>query len=149
MRTRHCNGFMRSPMRRLTASFSISSAWELSAAGSIRPRMKESNRPISQFAFCMAKRPRVSRPKFVAGKTDVLVCTTIIESGLDIPNANTIVIDRADQFGLADLYQLRGRVGRAEHKAYAYLLLPRSTRMCGLPSGPGKRVNKTTLSDRL
>ena len=63
--------------------------------------------------------------RFVAGKIDVLVCTTIIESGLDIPNANTIVIDRADRFGLADLYQLRGRVGRAEHKAYAYLLLPR------------------------
>jgi transcription-repair coupling factor (superfamily II helicase) len=63
--------------------------------------------------------------RFIAGKTDVLVCTTIIESGLDIPNANTIIIDRADQFGLADLYQLRGRVGRAEHKAYAYLLLPR------------------------
>src|SRR5438105_3910178 len=57
--------------------------------------------------------------RFVAGKIDVLVCTTIIESGLDIPNANTIVIDRADRFGLADLYQLRGRVGRAEHKAYA------------------------------
>src|SRR3954449_2810683 len=63
--------------------------------------------------------------RFVAGKIDVLVCTTIIESGFDIPNANTIVIDRADRFGLADLYQLRGRVGRAEHKAYAYLLLPR------------------------
>src|SRR5438093_4619946 len=62
--------------------------------------------------------------RFIAGNTDVLVCTTIIESGLDIPNANTIIIDRADQFGLADLYQLRGRVGRAEHKAYAYLLLP-------------------------
>ena len=63
--------------------------------------------------------------RFVGGKIDVLVCTTIIESGLDIPNANTIIIDRADRFGLADLYQLRGRVGRAEHKAYAYLLLPR------------------------
>ncbi len=62
---------------------------------------------------------------FVAGETDVLVATTIIESGLDIPNANTIIIDRADRFGLADLYQLRGRVGRAQHKAYAYLLLPR------------------------
>ena len=62
--------------------------------------------------------------RFIAGKIDVLVCTTIIESGLDIPNANTIIIDRADRFGLADLYQLRGRVGRAEHKAYAYLLLP-------------------------
>jgi transcription-repair coupling factor (superfamily II helicase) len=69
--------------------------------------------------------------RFVAGKTDVLVCTTIIESGLDIPNANTIIIDRADQFGLADLYQLRGRVGRAEHKAYAYLLLPREMMTIG------------------
>ena len=63
--------------------------------------------------------------KFVAGEADVLLCTTIIESGLDIPNANTIIIDRADRFGLADLYQLRGRVGRSNHKAYAYLLLPR------------------------
>ena len=62
---------------------------------------------------------------FVAGKADILLCTTIIESGLDIPNANTIIIDRADRFGLADLYQLRGRVGRSNHKAYAYLMLPR------------------------
>jgi transcription-repair coupling factor (superfamily II helicase) len=69
--------------------------------------------------------------RFIGGKTDVLVCTTIIESGLDIPNANTIIIDRADQFGLADLYQLRGRVGRAEHKAYAYLLLPRELMAVG------------------
>ncbi len=69
--------------------------------------------------------------RFLSGKTDVLVCTTIIESGLDIPNANTIIIDRADQFGLADLYQLRGRVGRAEHKAYAYLLLPREMMTIG------------------
>ena len=61
---------------------------------------------------------------FIAGKIDVLVCTTIIESGIDIPNANTIIIDRADRFGLADLYQLRGRVGRAGHKAYALLMLP-------------------------
>ncbi|PYK55083.1 MAG: transcription-repair coupling factor, partial [Verrucomicrobia bacterium] len=69
--------------------------------------------------------------RFIAGKIDVLVCTTIIESGLDIPNANTIIIDRADQFGLADLYQLRGRVGRADHKAYAYLLLPREMMTVG------------------
>jgi len=62
---------------------------------------------------------------FVRGDADILLCTTIIESGLDIPNANTIIIDRADRFGLADLYQLRGRVGRSNHKAYAYLLLPR------------------------
>ncbi|HUJ09970.1 MAG TPA: transcription-repair coupling factor, partial [Verrucomicrobiae bacterium] len=63
--------------------------------------------------------------RFVAGQIDVLVCTTIIESGLDIPNANTIIIDQADRFGLADLYQLRGRVGRWKHQAYAYILVPR------------------------
>ena len=62
---------------------------------------------------------------FVNGRTDVLLSTSIIESGLDIPNANTIIIDRADRFGLSDLYQLRGRVGRYKHQAYAYLLLPR------------------------
>ncbi len=62
---------------------------------------------------------------FVEGRSDVLVCTTIIESGVDIPNANTIIIDRADRFGLADLYQLRGRVGRAGARAHAYLMLPR------------------------
>lgn len=62
--------------------------------------------------------------RFVNGEIDVLVCTTIIESGIDIPNANTIIIDRADRFGLAELYQLRGRVGRYHHQAYAYLLLP-------------------------
>ncbi|MDQ6624476.1 MAG: transcription-repair coupling factor [Verrucomicrobiota bacterium] len=76
--------------------------------------------------------------RFVEGKIDVLVCTTIIESGLDIPNANTIIIDRADRFGLADLYQLRGRVGRAEHKAYAYLLLPREMMTVGAAR---KRIN--------
>ncbi len=63
---------------------------------------------------------------FVKGHADILLSTTIIESGIDIPNANTIIIDRADRFGLADLYQLRGRVGRAGHRAYAYLMLPRS-----------------------
>ena len=68
---------------------------------------------------------------FVSGSADVLVSTTIIESGLDIPNANTIIIDRADRFGLADLYQLRGRVGRSSHKAYAYLLLPRELMSVG------------------
>jgi len=62
--------------------------------------------------------------KFVLGETDVLVCTTIIESGLDIPNANTILINDADRFGLAEMHQLRGRVGRYKHRAYAYLLLP-------------------------
>ena len=61
---------------------------------------------------------------FESGACDVLLCTTIVESGLDIPRANTIIIHRADRFGLADLYQLRGRVGRSSHKAFAYLLLP-------------------------
>jgi transcription-repair coupling factor (superfamily II helicase) len=64
--------------------------------------------------------------EFVTGQTDVLVCTTIIESGLDIPNANTIFINDADRFGLAELHQLRGRVGRYKHRAYAYMLMPRS-----------------------
>jgi transcription-repair coupling factor (superfamily II helicase) len=63
---------------------------------------------------------------FVLGHTDVLVCTTIIESGLDIPNANTIFINDADRFGLAEMHQLRGRVGRYKHRAYAYMLLPNS-----------------------
>ncbi len=67
--------------------------------------------------------------RFVNGEADVLLSTTIIESGLDIPNANTIIIDRADRFGLSDLYQLRGRVGRYKHQAYAYLLIPRHARM--------------------
>jgi transcription-repair coupling factor (superfamily II helicase) len=67
--------------------------------------------------------------RFINGEADVLLSTTIIESGLDIPNANTIIIDRADRFGLSDLYQLRGRVGRYKHQAYAYLLLPRHARL--------------------
>ena len=66
---------------------------------------------------------------FVAGRHHVLVCTTIIESGLDIPNCNTILIEGADRFGLSQLYQLRGRVGRFKHQAYAYLLLHRHTRL--------------------
>ncbi|MCE9592277.1 MAG: transcription-repair coupling factor [Planctomycetes bacterium] len=62
--------------------------------------------------------------KFVRREADILVCTTIIESGVDIPTANTIFINQADQFGLADLHQLRGRVGRYKHRAYCYLILP-------------------------
>jgi transcription-repair coupling factor (superfamily II helicase) len=62
---------------------------------------------------------------FIRGEVDVLVTTTIIESGLDIPNANTIFLDRADRFGLAEMHQLRGRVGRYRHRAYCYLIMPR------------------------
>jgi transcription-repair coupling factor (superfamily II helicase) len=61
---------------------------------------------------------------FLRGEADVLVCTSIIESGIDIPQANTLIVDRADVFGLSQLYQIRGRVGRARERAYAYLLYP-------------------------
>ena len=61
---------------------------------------------------------------FMHGESNLLLCTTIIESGLDIPNANTLIVNRADAFGLAQLYQLRGRVGRSRQRAYAYFLIP-------------------------
>ena len=76
--------------------------------------------------------------RFIHRNIDILVCTTIIESGIDIPNANTIIIDRADRFGLADLYQLRGRVGRSGRKAYALLMLPNSLISTG---DARKRIN--------
>jgi transcription-repair coupling factor (superfamily II helicase) len=79
---------------------------------------------------------------FADGKADVLVCTTIIESGLDIANVNTLIVNRADTFGLAQLYQLRGRVGRGARRAYAYLLVPESR---GLTEAAEKRL-KTMLS---
>jgi len=66
---------------------------------------------------------------FAQGKSDVLVCTTIIEAGLDMPNVNTLIIDRADMLGLAQLYQLRGRVGRSANRAYCYLMVPRNRRI--------------------
>jgi len=68
---------------------------------------------------------------FVAGEYDMLVCTTIIETGLDIPNCNTLIIEGADRFGLAQLYQLRGRVGRFNRQAYAYLFLHRHAALVG------------------
>lgn len=76
--------------------------------------------------------------KFIDGDADILLSTTIIESGVDIPNANTIIIDRADRFGLSELYQLRGRVGRWKRQAYAYLLLPRHA---GLLADARKRLS--------
>ena len=66
---------------------------------------------------------------FYHQRANILVCTTIIETGIDIPNANTIIMDRADKFGLAQIHQLRGRVGRSHHQAYAYLLIPEKSRM--------------------
>lgn len=61
---------------------------------------------------------------FVDGEVDILVCSSIIENGLDVPNANTLIVDRADRFGLAQLYQIRGRVGRSDRRAYCYLIVP-------------------------
>ena len=66
---------------------------------------------------------------FVQGRVDVLVCTTIIESGLDIPNVNTLIVSEADKLGLAQLYQLRGRVGRGNNRAYAYFLYGKGKRL--------------------
>lgn len=76
--------------------------------------------------------------RFKQGELNVLFATTIVENGIDIPNANTILIDRADTYGLADLYQLRGRVGRWNRAAYAYFLIPKNAR---LPEPARKRLN--------
>ena len=62
--------------------------------------------------------------RFVEGATDVLVCSSIIENGLDVPNANTLIVTRADRFGLSQMYQIRGRVGRWDRRAYCYLIVP-------------------------
>ena len=70
--------------------------------------------------------------KFIDREYDVLVCTTIIENGLDIPRANTLIVNRADHFGLSQLYQLRGRVGRSNRRAYAYLLIPSRETLTGV-----------------
>jgi transcription-repair coupling factor (superfamily II helicase) len=66
---------------------------------------------------------------FVDGRHDILVCTTIIESGLDIPRANTMIVNQADRFGLAQLYQMRGRIGRSRERAFCYLVVPEEGRM--------------------
>jgi len=81
---------------------------------------------------------------FVEHQFDVLISTTIIENGIDIPNANTILIDRADTFGLAQLYQMRGRVGRSNRRAYAYLLIPK-----GMTNEARQRLEALTQYDYL
>ncbi len=80
--------------------------------------------------------------KFIRNEVDVLLCTTIIESGIDIPNANTIIINRADRFGLAELYQLRGRVGRFNRRAYAYFLIPKDFPLTGESARRLKAIEK-------
>ena len=87
--------------------------------------------PEARVAVAHGQMPEAELEKamlaFVEGRADVLVATTIIENGLDIPRANTMIINRADRYGLAQLYQLRGRVGRSDRRAYAYLLVPPDT----------------------
>ncbi|RCX07754.1 transcription-repair coupling factor [Marinomonas foliarum] len=83
---------------------------------------------------------------FYHKRANILVCSTIIETGIDIPNANTIIIERADKFGLAQLHQLRGRVGRSHHQAYAYLLTPNDRKVTG---DAEKRLEAITLADTL
>ena len=83
---------------------------------------------------------------FYHQRFNVLVCTTIIETGIDIPSANTILIDRADKFGLAQLHQLRGRVGRSHHQAYAYLMLPQDKK---ITADATKRLHAISAADQL
>ena len=87
--------------------------------------------PEGRFAVAHGQMPEAELENvmkdFLENRIDCLVCSTIIESGLDVPNANTIIIERADRFGLGELHQLRGRVGRWKNQAYAYMLLPRNT----------------------
>ena len=89
-----------------------------------------SPRPGSSWltARCRARQLERAMMAFVRHEADVLVATTIIESGVDIPNVNTIFIHEADRYGLADLHQLRGRVGRFKHRAYAYLIIESTSR---------------------
>ncbi len=84
---------------------------------------------------------------FYHQRFQVLVCTTIIETGIDVPNANTIIINRADHFGLAQLHQLRGRVGRSHHQAYAYMLTPLSEKL--MTANARKRLDAITKLDKL
>ncbi|GAB3482259.1 transcription-repair coupling factor [Marinomonas epiphytica] len=83
---------------------------------------------------------------FYHKRANVLVCSTIIETGIDIPNANTIIIERSDKFGLAQLHQLRGRVGRSHHQAYAYLLTPNDRK---ITSDAEKRLEAIAMADTL
>lgn len=100
--------------------------------------------PQARFAFGHGQMPEHTleaiMQKFIKHEVDVLVSTTIVESGIDVPNANTMIIDRADTFGLAQLYQLRGRVGRSKRQAFAYLMIPKQ----GNP-GPDARARLKAL----
>jgi len=88
-------------------------------AAKVKRIIPQSNIAVSHGQLCPKELEETMRD-FLQGKYDILVCTSIIESGIDMPNVNTLIVERAEQFGLADLYQLRGRVGRGKRKGYAY-----------------------------
>ncbi len=96
-------------------------------------KIRELSPPGTRIAVAHGQMPEGELEKvmvdFVDGRHDILVCTTIIESGLDIPRANTMIVNHADRFGLAQLYQLRGRIGRARERAFCYLVVPEETKM--------------------
>ncbi|MFD2724519.1 helicase-related protein [Ignatzschineria indica] len=76
---------------------------------------------------------------------NILLCTTIIESGIDVPNANTVIINRADHLGLAQLHQIRGRVGRSHHRAFCYLIVPEAAAMTSMRKNGLKRLPRPIL----
>ncbi|MCH7562645.1 MAG: transcription-repair coupling factor [Gemmatimonadetes bacterium] len=94
-----------------------------SAAEQVRALAPEASVAIAHGQMTPKALDKVMRD-FVDGEVDVLVCSSIIENGLDVPNANTMIVDRADRFGLSQLYQIRGRVGRSDRRAYCYLVVP-------------------------
>ena len=94
-----------------------------STAGKVRALVPDASVAVAHGQMGGMQLDEVMRD-FVNGEVDVLVCTSIIENGLDVPNANTLIIDRADRFGLAQLYQIRGRVGRSDRHAHCYLVIP-------------------------
>ncbi|MBT8357840.1 MAG: transcription-repair coupling factor, partial [Deltaproteobacteria bacterium] len=102
----------------------IHSIWKM--AGKLKKLIPEARLDVAHGRMDKNELERVMF-KFMKKEIDLLVCTTIIESGLDIPSANTIIVNQADRFGLAQMYQLRGRVGRANEQAYAYLFIPEET----------------------
>ncbi len=115
------------------------------AAEEIRELVPESRVAVAHGQLRERELERVMS-EFYHKKYNVLVCSTIIETGIDIPNANTIIIERADKFGLAQLHQLRGRVGRSHHQAYAYMLTPSPKSMS---NDAKKRVDAIASADTL
>ena len=115
------------------------------ARGSLARLLPEARIAVAHGQMRERELERVMR-EFLQQRTNLLICSTIIETGIDIPTANTIIIQRADKFGLAQLHQLRGRVGRSHHQAYAYLLTPPEE---ALGSAAKKRLDAIQMMEEL